>query len=162
MSRRELHIENFDQVRDEIIRLQREGYTSFGKWDLAQTCFHLDCWMGYTMDGYPPPPLILRPIFWTVKKLIGKKSLLKIIKDGEMRAGMPTAPATVAGTNAQKDQEAADKFLATLERFTQYSGEVHPSPLFGPMTLEQARQLQLVHCKHHLSFLDLLSSESAK
>ena len=157
MPRRELHIENFDQVRDEVVRLLRDGYSPSGKWNLAQTCFHLDCWMGYSMDGYPPSPVLLRPVFWCVKKLIGKKMLLKIIHEGKMREGVPTAPPTVATRDQQEDQVAADLFLATLDRFTKFAGDVHPSPLFGPMTLEQARQLQLVHCRHHLSFLDLPS-----
>jgi len=153
MSQREVHIESFDQVRDEVKRLHQEGYTSLGTWNLAQVCYHLDCWMKFPMDGFPPIPFALRPLMWTMKKLIGRKMLLKVITEGKMKAGGPTMPATVIPSDKEEEAVAVERFQETLDRFTQFSGDVQPSPLFGAMTLEECRQLQLVHCRHHLGFL---------
>lgn len=61
-------------------------------------------------------------------------------------------PQTVHG--ASEDEAAAINRLKVVAlRFKAYTGGVHPSPLFGKMSLEEAKKLQLVHCAHHLSFL---------
>ena len=48
---------------------------------------------------------------------------------------------------------AVAKLKETAERFEAHAGPVYPSPLFGAMTKDEALQLQLRHCEHHLSFL---------
>ena len=45
------------------------------------------------------------------------------------------------------------KLKEVAERFKAHAGPIHPSPLFGAMTKDEALQLQLTHCAHHLSFL---------
>ena len=47
---------------------------------------------------------------------------------------------------------AVAKLKETVERFAAHTGPVHPSPLFGAVTKDEALKLQLVHCAH-LSFL---------
>ncbi|MSR53846.1 MAG: DUF1569 domain-containing protein [Gemmataceae bacterium] len=40
-----------------------------------------------------------------------------------------------------------------VERRKAHNGAIVPSPLFGPMTKDEAWRMQLVHGAHHLSFL---------
>lgn len=49
---------------------------------------------------------------------------------------------------------AVNRLLAWIDRLTAYSGPLHPSPLFGTLSHDEAVALQLAHCAHHLSFLE--------
>lgn len=153
MKKRQVAIDNFNQVRDDVQMLLRCGYECSGNWNLAQTCRHLNCWMSYAMEGYPALPFIIRPMMWTMKLLMGKRMLQKILSEGQFKDKQPTSPATVFTSDRSEDQAAAMEFLTTLERFDNFTDKPHTSPLFGEMTLDQCRQLQLIHCRHHLAFL---------
>jgi hypothetical protein len=62
-------------------------------------------------------------------------------------------PETVPRKGEQDDATAVAELERTIERFRDYSGPLHPSPLFGAMDRETVDQLQLRHCAHHLGFL---------
>jgi hypothetical protein len=51
------------------------------------------------------------------------------------------------------DRVAVEGFAKAVRRLLAHDGPIVPSPLFGPMTKEQALALQCVHTAHHLSFL---------
>jgi hypothetical protein len=50
-------------------------------------------------------------------------------------------------------REAIAKLRASVERLKGHAGPIVASPVFGPMTKDEAVRMQLVHCAHHLSFL---------
>ena len=75
-----------DAVRD-AENLLAKGYDKVGNWDLAQVCFHLAEWMRYPVEGFPKPPLLMRPVFWTARNTIARRMLRKVLEKGEMPPG---------------------------------------------------------------------------
>ena len=153
MPKRELNLENFDQIKNDVQNLLARGYESHGKWNLAQTCKHLNCWMSYPMDGFPKVPLFLKPVMWAMKTFMGKKQLRKVLQEGAFKEGLPTMPKTVFESDDSSDQDAVEEFLETVDRFKTHGGPFQESPLFGPMNTSDCKKLQLIHCQHHLAFL---------
>jgi hypothetical protein len=150
---RKLELKSLDEAVLEAERLLNGGYRSAGNWNLAQTLGHCSDWLRFPIDGYPrsgfPVNLILTILRWT----IGKSSYHKIMRDRGFKAGSPTMPETVKKPDAKQDAEALREFDEVVKRFQSFSGEPHPSPLFGKLSLEQMRDLQVIHLQHHLSFL---------
>jgi hypothetical protein len=64
-----------------------------------------------------------------------------------------TAPKFLMPPDAVEDAEGVTKLEAVIGRFVAHAGELYPSPIFGPLTPEQWREVHLWHCEHHLSFL---------
>ena len=139
-----------DAVRD-AENLLAKGHDKAGNWNLAQVCNHLAEWMRFPVEGFPKLPLFLRPVFWLFRKTVGKAKRRKYTAEG-MPSGKPTMPQTVSLPGGDAAAAVA-KLKETAERFKAHAGPVYPSPLFGPMTKDEALQLQLKHCEHHLSFL---------
>lgn len=149
--RRKPTFASLDDVVRDAENLQAKGYDKTGNWDLAQVCSHLAEWMRFPVEGFPKVPLLLRPIAWLARATVGKKLRAKVLKDG-FDAGGRTMPQTVFSSGGDPTAAVA-KLREAAERFRAYAGEIHPSPLFGAMTKDEALQLQLKHCEHHLSFL---------
>lgn len=151
-TRRRLAFDSLDAAVADAERLLAVGYDRTGKWDLAQVCGHLADWMTFPMDGYPKAPVAIRPMLWAVRHTVGRSMFRKVVGRGNLPAGQPTMAATVhaAGGDAAV---AADRLRDAAARFAAFAGPIRPSPLFGRMTKDEATQLQLVHCAHHLSFL---------
>jgi hypothetical protein len=149
--RRKLSFASLDDVVRDAESLLAKGYDKAGNWDLAQVCGHLTEWMRFPIEGFPKLPLLLRPMFWLVRVTIGKKVRKKIVAQG-FSAGSRTMPQTVpqAGGDAVA---AVAKLKEVAGRFAAHTGPILPSPLFGAMNKDEALQLQLKHCEHHLSFL---------
>jgi hypothetical protein len=139
-----------DAVRDAEQLLAR-GYEKAGTWDLAQVCGHLANWMTYPLDGFPKPPAPIRAVLWVLRKTVGRAKFEQYLARG-MPAGKPTMPDSVPPPGGDPAAAVA-RLRGAAERFQAHTGEVHPSPLFGAMTKDEATRLQLVHCAHHLSFL---------
>jgi hypothetical protein len=149
--RRKLSFATLDDVVRDAENLLARGYDRAGNWDLAQVCSHLAEWMRFPVEGFPKLPLFLRPLFWLFRHTVGRAKRVKYIAEG-MPSGKPTMPQTVAVPGGDPAAAVA-KLKEIAERFTAHAGPVHPSPLFGAMTKDEALQLQLKHCEHHLSFL---------
>ena len=139
-----------DAVRD-AEHLLAVGYEKAGNWDLPQCLDHLTAWLTYPVDGFPRMPLLLRPVFALVRATLGRGMLTKYLREG-MPAGKPTIPQSV-GVSGGDPAAALGRFRAAAERFAAHGGDYLPSPLFGPLTRDEALKVQLAHCAHHLSFL---------
>ena len=151
--RRQLKFENLDQVTEQINRLLTGGYTKTGNWDLSQVCRHLHDWMRYSLDGYPQAAAPIRLVLWLMKTTSGRRQFERVIKQG-FKDKLPTMPNTVHKAGADDDQAAVEELTGTINRLKNSNGPIVPSPLYGPMTYDEAVQLQLAHCAHHLSFLN--------
>ncbi|TWT83618.1 hypothetical protein CA13_50850 [Planctomycetes bacterium CA13] len=150
--RRSIKFENLDQVVLKLDQLLAQGYTKTGNWDLSAICGHLNDWMRFSIDGYPKSPLPIRFVLWLMKVTMGRRQLDSVLKKG-FRDRLPTMPGTVYDTDRSTDAEAVSQLTDTINRFKVFAGPVHPSPLYGPLTHDEALQLQLAHCSHHLKFL---------
>jgi hypothetical protein len=151
LTRRELKFANLDEVVADAENLQAKGYERVGNWDLAQVCSHIADWMRFPVDGFPKIPLLIRPMLWLMRVTVGKSMYRKALTKG-LPAGKPTIPSTIAVSGGDPVAAIA-KLKESVEKFKAHTGAIHPSPLFGAMNKDEALQLQLVHCAHHLSFL---------
>ena len=151
-NRRDLKFETLDEVMDEVNRLHENRYQQLGKWNLAQTCLHLNEWMRYPMDGYPKPAPPMRLLLWLMKITVGNRWKQRILAEG-FKPGLPTTPNTVYAPDAAEETEAIAQLQQTAERLASYNGTFHASPLFGESDRETNMQVQLLHCAHHLGFL---------
>jgi hypothetical protein len=151
LEKRTLKFNNFDEVMNEIRSLQSNGYTQSGNWNLAQTASHLAEWARFPMDGFPNP-IFLRPVFWIMRMTVAKKWKRQIFEDG-FQSGTPTAPATVASADSVSDEDEINRLQEVFDRAAAYSGDIKPSPLFGPMDRETWFKVNLLHAEHHLGFL---------
>ncbi len=151
--RTELKFATLAEVIERLEALQRNGYTSLGKWNLAQVCEHLSDWACYMLDGYPKVPFPISLMLWGMKITTGRSMLRKIINTGKMAAGGPTIGQTVHPAAGLDDARSLQRFKETAERFEAHLGAFHPSPLFGELSAKDGLALHLVHCAHHVSFL---------
>jgi hypothetical protein len=151
-ARRALNFRDLDEVVEDARRLHRHGYEKAGAWDLAQVSGHLADWMRFPLDGFPRPPLPIRLMLGALRATVGRRTLREILATRSMPGRRPTMPESVPAAGGD-EAGAIERFGQVVERFKAHSGPFHPSPLFGVLNREQATQLQLIHCAHHLSFL---------
>ncbi len=150
--RRQLVFDDLDQVAHDSAKLLADGYVPTGQWDLAQICAHLHDWMRFPMDGYPASPLPIQAMLWLMRVTVGRRQLNSVLQNG-FRDSIPTMPQTRHAANSISDAAAVEQLAATIDRFKNHSGKFHPSPVFGELSPQEHRKLQLAHCAHHLSFL---------
>ena len=146
MERRPLDFRDFDEVVRDVERLHREGYRKVGQWGLAQCCNHLSYFIQATLDG------ATFRVPWLVRVLFGRMVLNRILKTRAMRERAPT-PQKPLPEPGGDEGEAVERLKGLIDRLKATTGDLHPSPFFGRLTGEQWRQLHLIHCLHHLSFL---------
>lgn len=146
MERRELRLETYDDVLDELDRLEREGYRQLGNWTLGQICSHLCYYMRGSLEGFD------KMLPWGIRKTIGRPLLKKFMRDRGTPVGGRTLPASVPAPEVQ-EQTALAEARALIERLKSSPGPLHPSPLFDQLTTEQWRDLHVLHAEHHLRFL---------
>jgi hypothetical protein len=143
---RDLEYKDYVEVLAEVDRLHTTGYDKLGQWDLAQICDHLTYFMLATLDG------ATFRVPWLIKVLLGRLILRRILKTRRMKegAGTPQKPLPSPGGD---EAAAVAQFKATVERLLAHQGEMHASPFFGYLTPAEWRELHLIHCAHHLGFL---------
>ena len=151
---------SFASVADapaEADRLRAAGYARRGNWDLRQIAEHCAEWIELELSGDYRAPAVMKPVFFVMRKTVGPGMLRKILAAGTMKAGTPTDPKTVPPPgphDAAAEAAAVDRLRAAADRLAAHDGPVPDSPIFGPMTAEQAKRLHAIHCAHHLGFLE--------
>ena len=151
--KRKLKFNDCDTVLSDARSLMEHGYISNGNWTLGQTCCHLAEWMRYPLDGFPQPPIFMRPIFWIMKHTVAPGMKRRIMAEG-FKGGMPTAPESVPKPAETSDEQGLVKLQKTINRVQAYDGELVPSPLFGPMDKQMLLKVSLLHAEHHLGYLE--------
>ncbi len=148
MHRRELSFATYEELLADIQRLQREGYRSLGAWNLGQMARHLSYYVRGTLEGFP------FRLPWVVRKLIGRPLLKRMLRGQPRRGGGRTIPASRPPADVDERAAVAElcALVARLSSTTE-AQQLHASPLFGRLTIEQWRRLHLLHAAHHLSFL---------
>ncbi|MFO0799556.1 MAG: DUF1569 domain-containing protein [Gemmataceae bacterium] len=150
-ARRALTFDTLGAAARDAEHLLAAGYDRAGEWDLAQCLDHLAAWLTYPVSGFPTAPLPIRLMLAVVRRTLGRGMLNKYLREG-MPAGKPTLPQSVT-LPGDSPAAALERFKAAAERFEAHAGEYLPSPLFGPLTRDEALKVQLAHAAHHLSFL---------
>jgi len=150
-TRRAPSFDTLDAAVRDAEHLLAAGYDRAGTWDLAQCLDHLAAWLTYPVSGFPTAPLPIRLMLAVVRRTLGRGMLTKYLRDG-MPAGKPTMPQSVSPPGGDP-AAALERFKAAVGRFEAHGGDYLPSPLFGPLTRDEALRVQLAHAAHHLSFL---------
>ncbi|MEM8671287.1 MAG: DUF1569 domain-containing protein [Planctomycetota bacterium] len=147
--RRQILIEELDEVHSECERLLQTGYTMNGKWTLGQMCRHLRLTIDANVDGYPRWMTIVGfPI-----RLFARQLMLPKLLRGQSPAGLPTAPAYVPPSGLDDANEVA-LLRSSIERYLKHRDRLHPHPGFGRLTPDLFDRFHAAHASHHLSFLD--------
>lgn len=152
VTRRSLKFTSLDEAVRDAEHLLAVGYQATGKWTLAQCCFHLTQWLRFPMDGFPRGPLAVRVMLWTLRNTIARPMYRKVVAKGEMPTGGPTVPQSLTTADAE-DRPAVEALKEMVERWKAHTGPIHPSPIFGSLTKDEAEPLQRIHMAHHLGFL---------
>lgn len=150
--RRQLRFETLDDAVVDARHLLAVGYDKLGNWDLDQCCQHLTMWMSYQIDGYPPTPLLVRPLLALVRMTKGRSMAKKLLDQGEMKPGLPTIPQSVP-KNGGQDAEAVEDLAKAVHRFKEYNGSLLPSPLLGELDRDDWDKVHRIHAAHHLGYL---------
>lgn len=145
IQRRRLDFRHFAQVAEELDRLHALGYTRSGRWDLAQICEHLAVFMEMSLTGF-------RFRFPWPTRVMGRSVLRQLtLWRRSIPAGF-SAPRELI-PRSELSHAAAIAAVKKLLCRVRDAQRFQPSPLFGRMNAEDWRQIHLIHCAHHLSFL---------
>lgn len=145
MKRRILNFNTFDEAIAEIQRLAAGGYEKTGRWSLGQVCEHLTLSMDGFMEGKTfPVPVIIKLIGPMIKKIV--------FRSRRMRSGAKT-PAVLQPHDGFDESSEVTRAIAALRRFAEFPGPFPRNPIFGTLTLQEWRDLQLIHAAHHLGHL---------
>ncbi len=145
IQRRRLDFRHFAQVAEDLDRLHALGYTRSGRWDLAQICEHLAVFMEMSLTGF-------RFRFPWPMRVMGRSVLRQLTL---WRRSIPTGFSAPRELNPRSElsHAAAIAVVKKLLCRVRDAQRFQPSPLFGRMSAEEWRQIHLIHCAHHLSFL---------
>lgn len=144
--RRHLDLHSLDEVIAEVQRLRDGDYKPTGNWNLAQIGDHLSETIRVGIDGDEKRfPWILRKVAWHV--------LAHARRTRRMFNGAPTIPRLVPEPLEADDPAKIDRLIASLEEARDFAGPLPPYPLCDGLSLEQWKDLMVVHSQHHLGFL---------
>ncbi|MGL4513052.1 MAG: DUF1569 domain-containing protein [Lacipirellulaceae bacterium] len=144
---RPLDLRSLDDVADEVRRLRDGGYTPSGRWNLSQACDHLHETMRIGLDGDQPR------VPWLARKVMGVLFRRRVLPSRAMRAGIPTISRLTPDSITEDDPARVDRCLATLAEARDFAGPIREYPLFDGITLDEWKELMVVHSQHHLAFL---------
>lgn len=144
--RRYLDLHSLDEVIAEVQRLRDGGYTAVGKWNLSQMADHLSETVRIGIDGDEKRlPWIMRKVAWHV--------LARARRTRRMFNGAPTVPRLIPETLEADDSSKIENLIASLEEARDFPGPLPPYVLCDGLSLEQWKDLMVVHSQHHLGFL---------
>jgi hypothetical protein len=151
VTRRQLQFHSYDDIVRDIQNL-RKGYSQGGNWSLSQICWHLNATMMYLTQPLPHPAAapVTPEAREKLRYMLENKKLPFAIQAPER-----VVPAATCG------EEEIDRFIATLDRLKTFSGPYAPHRIFGQLSDDEGRELSLLHCAHHFSFLAPTSVEPA-
>jgi hypothetical protein len=95
---------------------------------------------------------LLRPVLWGVRHTIGPRLMRRTLATGRMPEGTPAIPQSVAASGGDA-AVAVEHLRRAAKRAVEWTGPVHPSPVFGRVNREDGLKMHLLHAAHHLSFL---------
>lgn len=139
--RRRLSFADSEQVIADVEQLRR-GHTQVGQWTLTQICWHLDKTTRLRMT-----PGEFKPN--TPEQDARRPMLEYVLAHGVLPPGLPAPDELLPPPRV--DDGAIDQLIATLREWEAYTGRPGQHRLFGNLTLEQARRINLLHCANHLS-----------
>ena len=89
---------------------------------------------------------------WAMR-LAGKPALYVTLWTNWIPAGYKAPDQFQPKVPPADDPAVLENFRATVAELENFTGEFHPSPLFGQLSPAQWRRIHLIHAAHHLGFL---------
>lgn len=149
--RRTLRFATTDELRREIERLAEAARAgtlrATGNWSLGQAFGHLAAWTDYAYDGYPPearPPWFVKVVCRMMKKKFFTRGLPAGVR-------LPRVKGGTFGIDPLPLEEGRARLLRALGRLDS-TPPPRPSPVFGPLSHDEWRRMNLAHAELHLSF----------
>lgn len=138
---------------DRLAAADRAGkLRQMGNWNIGQIFNHLATWATYPYDGYPPelsnPPWFVR-VFLKLKK----KSYLH----GKMPQGVriPGLKEGTLGMDPIGTEDGLKKLKGAMKRLEEAPPK-RANPIFGPISHEDWKNINLRHAELHMGFLQPL------
>lgn len=146
--RRQLHFNSLDDIGADVERLAKSReIRALGNWSPGQVFQHVANVMNKCIDGFAfRPPAIIR---FVVRCFFKRRFLTKPMAPGFK---LPAAAASELIPPATTQEAGLDSIRRALARLQTETIRV-PSPVLGPLTVEQWNQLHCRHAELHLSFL---------
>ncbi|MFO0835370.1 MAG: DUF1569 domain-containing protein [Phycisphaerales bacterium] len=120
-----------------------------GNWSAAQVFNHLAAFMEYPFNGYPPEISTLPWFLRFVMQFMRHRMCFVKMPSG---VRIPRVKGGTVGFEDSPVDAAEARLRAAIDRLDR-EAPTRPSPLFGPMSHEEWKGLNLRHCELHLSFV---------
>jgi hypothetical protein len=134
---------------DRLAEAERTGrLKQCGNWTLGQALGHLAAWAEFSYTGAPlKPPFFIR---WILR--MQKNNFLY----SPMRAGVkiPRVAGGTLATEVVSTEDGLTRMRAAFERLERETPTA-PNVIFGPLTHDEWRAINLRHAELHLSFFDV-------
>jgi len=147
--RRSLDFRSFDEILADVAHLRAVGFQRAGQWDLATICNHLAKGMEVGLENKKVEVSfglrLLAPLF-------GKMIFKGLLKTRKMPERIKAPGPFVPDEYCEMESSIA-RLTQNCERAKVFEGPLSIHPIFRRITVEQWRQLMLIHCSHHLGFL---------
>lgn len=139
---------SLETAKQELLNLKEQQGSKSKGWSPYVIFVHCSKTIEFSMSGYPA----LKPAI--IRNTVGKIAFHKFMKQGYMRHDLM---ADVPGSEPIKDsgtfQEGKQILLQSIDKFSQYKGELQPHLLFGKLSKENYDQYFAMHIADHLSEL---------
>lgn len=141
---------DLEREADRLASLERAGRLMHtGNWTLGQILGHLAAWIDFFYTGFPlpKPPRLMRLVMPLFKSRFLNTPMPRGVR-------IPKVTEGTLGTEPLTTEQGLVKFKAALGRLKAGDVPRYPSPLLGPMTLDEVTRLTLRHAELHLGYCD--------
>jgi hypothetical protein len=145
MPRRQIDFRDFQSIVTDIDRLQKNGCSQVGQWDLFRTCHHLGTTMRLSLEGFP------KNAPWYFRYIMAPLVKGRFLRKRRMPEGFQAPAALIPPESG--DEKATVQSCKDLLVRVRDAKEFKLHPFFGKLTPDEWRLVHLIHSSHHLSFL---------
>ncbi len=145
--RRALSFQSLDEVMPDVDRLA-SGHTAKGQWTLGQICRHLAVALQGTILNRVRHE---RPVELSEEQRARRE---RILVQGVFPEGAPIPLERLVPPSSLDDNIEVEALREALNKYQATAGEFGPHPLLGQLERAEWDRFHIVHCAHHLSFLE--------
>lgn len=134
------------EARKVLENLNKDVPTSQSEWSSYEIFVHCSKTIEYSMTGYP----VLKPAI--VRNTVGRLAINKFLRQGYMKHNLQAdVPGSPVIENTGTFEDGLKILMASIEKFSSYTGELKPHLLFGSLSREQYDKYFAFHIADHLS-----------
>jgi|ERR1043165_9724714 hypothetical protein len=138
---------------DRLAAAHRAGkIKQLGNWTTGQVFNHLASWASYPYDGYPQqlgkPP-------WFIRFILNLKRKTYLYKGMPQGVRIPGLKEGTMATEIIGIEEGYSKLQSALKRLDAAPPTIN-NPIFGPLTHEDWKRINMRHAELHMGFLQPL------